>query len=151
MSRDSPQFVVVIAFATVAGFLRGGLDATTADLVEAQLITEFELSIDAIGLLMSVLSLLALAATIGVFVTGYWWANRADIPAAYGRFAVWLCITAVAGYGLGFLPLSLLFTDQPILAVFAFLFTGAASLITIPITGLAGGAIAQYRSVTQSS
>ncbi|WP_440767233.1 hypothetical protein [Natronorubrum sp. DTA7] len=151
MNRDSYRFAIVIGFATVAGFLRGGQNAINPDLIERQLVMGFELSLDTVGLILSVVTLLSLVATTGIFVTGYRWADNANIPYAYGRFAVSLFIAAIAGYGLGYLPLSIIFTDLSILAISIALLTGSVSLLTIPITGLAGGAIAQYRSVTKDT
>lgn len=148
MTESRGELAIAVGLAGVAGVLHGVgpgipllVDAPTPSL---------ELTPEEIGPITSLVNLLSTAVTIGIFLAGYWWAGGANIPAAYGRFSIMLYGAAFVGLSLGYLPLFLLVSRQPLVAVLGLFGVLAVSLLAIPVSGLAGGAIAEYRSVTDT-
>ena len=149
MTEYDGRFVVAVGLAGVAGVLHGL--GPGIPLLVSEPILGLELSPREIGPIVSMVNLLSTGVSIGIFLAGYWWAKRANIPAAYGRFAVTLFVAALVGHSVGFLPLFLLSSEQPVVTALGLYGTLAVSLLSVPVPGLAGGAIAQYRSVTNTS
>jgi hypothetical protein len=145
MTEYDKRFAVAVGLAGIAGGLHG-VEPSIPLLVD-QPILSLEPSPAEISPILSLMNLLSTTVTVGIFLGGYWWARRADVPAAYGRFAVSLFVAAIVGHSVGFLPLFLLLSEQPVVTALALFGTLAVSLISVPVPGLAGGAIAQYRSV----
>lgn len=145
MAGSDSRFVVAVGLAGIAGGLHGV--GPSIPLLVEQPILGLDPSPAEVGPIVSLVSLLSTTVTVGIFLAGYWWAERADVPAAYGRFAVSLFVAALVGHSVGFLPLFLLVSEQPVVTALGLFVTLAVSLISIPVPGLAGGAIAQYRSV----
>jgi hypothetical protein len=145
MIESDSRFVVAVGLAGIAGVLHGV--GPGIPLLVDQPTLGLKLSPAEISPVLSLVSLLSTAVTVCIFLAGYWWAGRADVPAAYGRFAVSLFVAALVGHSVGFLPLFLLLSEQPVVTALGLFGTLAVSLIAVPVPGLAGGAIAQYRSV----
>ena len=143
MSRNPSRFTIVLGFAGVAGLLEGANPTSIAAIVREST----GRSLDHLGLLVSGLSTLSLAVTIGVFLASYWWAGHANVPRAYGHFAVSLFVAAVLGYAIGSMVVSVLHLEFSLAAIVDHAIRGSLSVVMIPVIGLAGGAIAQYRSV----
>lgn len=155
MTDQTGRFAVTVGFGGIAGLLQGGQHAIIPDLIEQPSTLGIEPSPGEIVLMVNLLSLLSLVITIGIFVAGYWWARRADIPGAYSRFAVSLFGVAIIGLAIGYLVMLFLLADPEGLANQMLLsidgVSGAiASVIWIPFVGLAGGALAQYRFTPES-
>ena len=148
MTDIDGRFGVAVGLAAIAGILHGiepgiPLLARTPDLEGVFSPTE-------IGPILSVVNVLSMLITISIFLAGYWWASRADIPGAYGRFTVVLAVAAFIGHSLGFLPLFLLISNQPVIASLGLYGVLSMSVLAVPVPGLAGGAISQYRTVTHA-
>mgnify|MGYP006293936489 CR=1 FL=1 len=149
MTAYSGRLVLAVGLAGIAGVLHG-LGPGIPHLVDSAVLAP-ELSPAEIGPIVSLVSILSTVVTIGIFFAGFWWADQADIPAAYGRFAVSLFVAAFAGHSVGFLPLFLLMSDQSVITTVGLFGVLTVSLIAVPVPGLAGGAISQYRSVTNAN
>ena len=97
-----------------------------------------------IGVALSAVSGLGLLARLGLLVTGYAWARSAEVPLAYGRFAVRLAGAAALGLAVGAVPL--VSAGQPLPVVLATVVAITPATLLVPVYGLAGGAIAEYRT-----
>lgn len=104
-----------------------------------------ELSYAPMSMTLGAISLVSLSVTLGLFLAGYWWAIRADIPASFGRFTGSLVVASFIGHAIGMLP-SLIVGGSLIGVIVAFGFL-APSILFVPLSGLAGVALAQSRAV----
>lgn len=93
---------------------------------------------------MAAISLAFLGVTLGLFVVGYWWAIQADVPAEFGRFAGWLLVASLVGLAVGMAPFASV-EGSVVGSVVAFGLL-VLSLLVVPLSGLAGAAMARSRA-----
>lgn len=99
------------------------------------------------GATMGAISLASLGVTLGLFVVGYWWAIQADVPAAFGRFAGWLLVASLGGLAVGMLPF--VAVDGSLVGAVVGFGLLSLSLLFVPLSGLAGAAMARSRAFTR--
>lgn len=140
MDAETRRLAVAVLLAGLVGASRG-LGATAAPALGAAGIPPRE-----IGVALGAVSAVGLVSRVGLFVAGYAWARRADVPAAYGRFALYLLAAGLVGIWLGTIPSPLL-GGQSAPATLAVASALSPSAVFVPLPALSGGAIAQYWSV----
>lgn len=144
------RFALAVGLAGLAGLLNGLQSSIPLLFHSTSLGSQLSalLLIERIELITSLVSLLSFAVTIGIFFAGYRWTVQADVPAAYGRFTGSMFAAAFVGHAGGFLPTILfLARDQSLwLAALVTVVTIATASTLVTLPGLAGGAIAEYRS-----
>lgn len=149
MIQYDGRFLLAVGLASIAGGLHGF--GPSVPLLVDQPILGLELTPAEISPILSLVNVLSTVVTVGIFLAGYWWAGRADVPGLYGYFAVSLFVAALVGHGVGFLLFFPVLSEQSVVAVVGLFGALTISLISVPVPGLAGGAIAEYRSHSNSA
>lgn len=105
------------------------------------LVADRGLSIARMNVTLGAVSLASFGVTICLFVVGYWWAVRADVPARFGRFTSSLIVAVFGGLAIGMLPVATLGGPSVgVIVSIGFMATGA---MFVPLSGLAGAAMAK--------
>lgn len=138
MDAERRRLTVATTLAGLVGLLRG-LGASAAPALGAAGLGPAE-----IGVGLSAVSALGILARLGLLGAGYAWARSANVPLGYGRFAVQLAGAAVLGVAVGALPL--VGAGQPLPVAIAAVVALTPAAVLVPVYGLAGGALAEYRA-----